>query len=181
MKEEYNFSKDIVIKRSQEIKKVETLFQFDKCFNLKLKPAGLNDYLDGEIINMVSDIIKQVQPTTIILPYWNDIHSDHKVVFDNVFACTKKFRYPYIKKILCMEIISETDFANSDQGFVPNYFVDISDFLHKKLDIVKNYESEIQLSPFPRSLENIEAMARLRGVACGSIYAESFRLVKLIE
>lgn len=80
-----------------------------------------------------------------------------------------------------MDIISETDFANSDQGFVPNYFVDISDFLHKKLDIVKNYKREIQLSPFPRSLENIEAMARLRGVACGSIYAESFRLVKLIE
>ena len=80
-----------------------------------------------------------------------------------------------------MEILSETDFASSDTGFIPNYFVDISDFLEKKIEIMNIYKSEIKNHPYPRSKENIRALAIHRGASVGCKYAEGFILIKGIE
>ena len=79
----------------------------------------------------------------IILPYHKDVHSDHRVTFDLCYSCTKSFRYPFIRKILMMETISETDFAIADYTFKPNYFVDISEYIDKKVDIAKIYNGEL--------------------------------------
>lgn len=77
-----------------------------------------------------------------------------------------------------MEILSETDFASPEHGFSPNYFVDISVYLEDKINFIKVYESEIQPPPFPRSIENIRALATVRGSTAGVRYAESFILLK---
>ena len=65
--------------------------------------------------------------------------------------------------------------------FVPNVFVDISPFLDRKIEIMKMYDGELQEHPFPRSVENIKAIAIFRGSAAGCRYAESFMLLKSIE
>jgi LmbE family N-acetylglucosaminyl deacetylase len=181
MKEEYGFSAGIVSKREKEVQKVNELFGFDDFFNLSLKPANLDLYHTSDLIVKFSSIISDVKPSVIILPFQYDVHSDHRVVFEAIYSCTKSFRYPYIKKILCMEILSETDFASSDNGFVPNYFVDITKYIDKKINIMQIYKSEIAKSPFPRSVENIKALARVRGSSCGCEFAEGFRLLKCVE
>ncbi len=81
-----------------------------------------------------------------------------------------------------MEVLSETEFAPSlkEFAFTPNYFVDISDFIEKKIEIMRFYKSEIKSSPFPRSINNIKALATLRGAMAGCEYAESFILIKEI-
>jgi LmbE family N-acetylglucosaminyl deacetylase len=98
-------------------------------------------------------------------------------------ACTKSFRYPFIKKVLMYECISETEFAPAfpEKAFVPNYFVDITEFFNKKIEIMKVFESEIAEHPFPRSLRNIEALATFRGATAGCEYAEAFQVVKIID
>lgn len=53
------------------------------------------------------------EPEIIYLPNRSDAHSDHRITFDAVMACTKSFRYPFINKILMYECLSETDFAPS--------------------------------------------------------------------
>ena len=80
-----------------------------------------------------------------------------------------------------MEILSETDYASSDCGFVPNYFFNVTEFFKKKIEIMKIYESEIQEIPFPRSEENIKALATMRGAAAGCKHGEGFILLKGIE
>ncbi len=81
------------------------------------------------------------------------------------------------------ECISETEFAPSlpEKTFMPNYFVDISEYLQKKLEIMKIYDSELGDHPFPRSLRNLEALATFRGASIGVEYAEAFQLIKYIE
>jgi len=81
------------------------------------------------------------------------------------------------------ECISETEFAPQlhEKVFIPNYFVDISDFFKKKLKIMQVYESELGEHPFPRSLRNIEALATFRGASVGVEYAESFQIIKIID
>ena len=81
-----------------------------------------------------------------------------------------------------MEILSETEFAPGvkEDAFTPNSFVDISNYIDKKIEIMKIFKSEIGEHPFPRSERNLRALATLRGATCGCEYAESFMLLKEI-
>ena len=81
-----------------------------------------------------------------------------------------------------METISETEFAPPLGGrvFMPNVFVDISEHFPMKIKIMQIYQSELERHPFPRSLENIESLAKLRGATAGCNYAEAFMLLKEI-
>ncbi len=79
-----------------------------------------------------------------------------------------------------METLSETEFAPAliENAFVPNYFVNITDFFDKKIDILKIYDTELGKHPFPRSLENAASLAKFRGAKAGFNYAESFMILK---
>ena len=81
-----------------------------------------------------------------------------------------------------METLSETEFSLStkDDSFIPNVFVDISDYMDKKIEIMKIYKGEMGMHPFPRSERNIKALATYRGATSGCEYAESFMLLKEI-
>ena len=81
------------------------------------------------------------------------------------------------------ECISETEFAPAypEKAFIPNYFVDISDFIEDKLRIMRMFDSELGNAPFPRSEENIRALARFRGSTVGCHFAEAFQVVKIID
>lgn len=179
MKVDYGYSSERIRMRDVEIQKMITAYSLDGFYNLNLKPAGLDTYPASEIIQKISQVIEKIKPSVIVLPYRFDVHSDHRVTFDLCYSCTKTFRYPYIKKILMMEVLSETEYAIN--GFQPNYFVDITGFIEKKIEILKIYKSEIKKHPFPRSEEAVKATSLLRGLMAGYVYAEAFVLVKYIE
>jgi LmbE family N-acetylglucosaminyl deacetylase len=181
-KPEYGYNSEWSLIREREIENVTNEYGFSKVYNLDLKPAGLNSENQPELIKSISDVFNTVQPEIIYLINRSDAHSDHRFAFDACYSCTKSFRYPYIKTVLMYECLSETEFASQlSDVFIPNYFIDISDFLEKKIDIVKIYESEIKPHPFPRSIENITALAIYRGATAGVKYAEAFQLVKHID
>lgn len=181
IKEQYGYSKDLSIQRGHQIKKVIECYKLDGFYNLGLEPAALDKYTIGVLVQKISNIINEIQPHTIIIPYRYDVHTDHKIVYDSVYSVTKVFRYPFVKRVLSMEILSETDFSSSENGFIPNYFVDITPYLEEKINIMKIYESELGEHPFPRSEENIRALAVFRGASSGVKYAEAFRMIKCIE
>jgi len=169
-------------KREKEIEKVTELYNFDSVNNLNLNTMHVDEYTMSYIIGKISKIISEIKPNIVYLPFFGDVHSDHRKIFDAAFSCTKSFRYPYIKKIYMMEILSETEFAPSTKegSFIPNSFVDISEYFENKIKIMKVFESEIGKHPFPRSEDNLRALATFRGATCGCKYAESFMLLKEI-
>ena len=177
IKEEYGYTKEKVIKRQEEIKNVINSYGFDDFFDLSFKPSSLSQTDIPKIINSLGNFIEKIKPSILIIPFYGDAHSDHRVVFEATKPFFKSFRYSYIKKVLMMEIISETD-NQFIENFKPNVFVDISDFVDKKLEIMSIYKTEIGKHPFPRSLENIKALATFRGSQCNCKYAESFMLIK---
>jgi LmbE family N-acetylglucosaminyl deacetylase len=168
--------------RQEEIQKVSSLYHFDSIINLKLQTMKIDEYSMSELITKISHTINQIKPTHIYLPFKGDVHSDHRKIFEASYSCTKSFRYPFIKKIYMMETLSETEFSPIEgENFIPNTFVDISEYLEKKLDIMQIYTSELAKHPFPRSLENIKALATFRGATSGTFFAESFMLLKDIR
>jgi LmbE family N-acetylglucosaminyl deacetylase len=135
------------------------------------------------LISQISSLFHEIKPEVIYTVNRSDAHSDHRIVTEAIIACTKSFRYPFIKKLLMYECISETEFAAAlpERMFIPNYFVDISDYMDRKTFLIKIYESEIGEHPFPRSIENIKALGMFRGATAGVKYAESFQLLKWID
>jgi len=168
--------------RNLQISNVNKAYGFSEKYELKLETTKLDTLPKSEIISKISQIIHRVQPQIIYVPYRLDAHSDHEVVYDSTIACTKSFRYPFIKKVLIYQTLSETEFGlrPEDPGFRPNYFVDISGFLKKKLEILKIYETEIQTHPFPRSVDSVRAQAILWGSYSNCKYAEAFITLKEI-
>ncbi len=181
--EDQGYSLEKVHSRKMEILKVSELFAIDEVFELGYLTMTLSSSSLIKMIPEISKIFNNVQPEVVYTMNRSDAHSDHRVIFDAVSACTKAFRYPYIKKVLMYECISETEFAPAipERVFQPNYFVDISDYLDKKNEIMKIYESELGEHPFPRSIRNIEALATFRGATAGVRYAEAFQLIKFID
>jgi N-acetylglucosamine malate deacetylase 1 len=169
-------------KRTKEIDTVISLYSFDSFHSLELDTMRVDEYSMSELISKISPIIKEVKPNIIYLPFKSDVHSDHRKIFEAAYSCTKVFRYGSIKKLYMMETLSETEFSVStkDDSFVPNVFVNITDFIEKKCEIASVYESELAEHPFPRSIKNIKALATYRGATSGFEYAESFMLLKEI-
>ncbi|OYQ32105.1 GlcNAc-PI de-N-acetylase [Flavobacterium cyanobacteriorum] len=181
--EEQGFTKERVESRQEEIRKVERMFGITKTFMLNYPTMTLSSSSVIKMVPQISKVFMEVKPEIIYSLNRSDAHSDHRVIFDATIACTKSFRYPFIKQILMYECISETEFAPAlhEKAFIPNYYVDITDYLDKKLEIMKVFESEIAPAPFPRSLENIRALAHFRGASAGVHYAEAFQLLKFID
>jgi LmbE family N-acetylglucosaminyl deacetylase len=180
--EELGFSSEIVAKREKEIKEVAEKYKFTDTIQFKLPTMRLDELPFSKLISLFSSVFNKIQPNILYLPFKADVHTDHQVVFTTVFSCTKNFRYPFIEKVYMMETISETDFAPAlnENAFIPNYYVNISNYLKKKQEILMLYKGEMGEHPFPRSLRNIEALATIRGSQIGKEYAESFILLKEI-
>lgn len=182
MKIENGFSETKISGRNKEIKKVAKEYGFAGVHQAKFPTTRLDTIPKAQVVEAISSVVASVQPHIIYLPYRNDVHSDHAVVFDAAISCTKTFRYPYVKRILSYETLSETEFSlrPDDSGFKPNVFIDVTKFAQKKIDIMKIYAGEMGKFPFPRSEQAMLAQMQLRGSQAGVEAAESFMLLKEI-
>ena len=176
------YNKKRVQQRKEEIEKIKKLFQFKKVFQLNFYTAELNNNSKKEMIKNFSEIFNYIKPKEIFVPHFSDVHSDHQIISSVISTTTKNFRFPFIKKILAYEVLSETNFnLNRKKAFFPNYYEDISKFLTRKKNAMRIYKSEIKKFPFPRSIKSIDALAKYRGSQIGTKAAESFELLKNIE
>ena len=127
MSQEGGFSKSQIKDRNFEIENVKKKYKFSATHELGLLPAELETISKSKLIKDVSAIILKIKPDTVFIPYRNDAHSDHAVVFDVLVASTKVFRNPFVKKILAYETLSETDFSLRPDlsTFKPNTFINI--------------------------------------------------------
>ena len=176
---EFGWNAEKVKQRDDEINRVAQLYDFDEVHTLNFQTTQLDAIPMSDIVKAISNVFKSFRPEEVFVPHPSDIHTDHWVVFNAVSACTKWFRYPSVKRVLAYETLSETDFGlGTDQAFRPNVFVDIADFVTKKLVAMDIYASEVGEFPFPRSHEAIRAQATLRGAASGYKSAEAFELLR---
>lgn len=181
--EEQGFSSETVSNRQEEIRQVAQKLGVKETFLLDYPTMSLSSSSVVTMVPKISEIFSKVQPEIIYCLNRSDAHSDHRVTFDAVIACTKSFRFPSIRQVLMYECLSETEFAPAlpEKMFIPNYFVDISKYFAEKIEIMNIYDSEIGNHPFPRSHRNIEALATYRGATAGVEYAEAFQLLKFID
>jgi len=164
------------------IQELNDAYSFNNTYQLNLPETELDDISLNIIIPRLVNVFNEIKPNIVYIPNRSDIHSDHRKTFNALLAVTKTFRFPFIKRLLMCEIISETDFAPAliENAFIPNVFVDITEFMDKKLNIINIFQSELLLKPLTRSIDSIKALHRYRGSQINVKYAEAFVLLKEI-
>lgn len=178
-----SFLSSIIKEREKEIEKVIDHYGIEEFIQLDYLTTQLTSESKLKMIPELSKVFTRIKPEIIYVVNRSDAHSDHRYLFEAVYSATKSFRQPSIKKILMYECLSETEFgvSVSEHLFLPNYFVDITPYLDQKIEIMKVYASEISVPPFPRSEQNIRALATLRGSTAGVLAAEAFQVLKIMD
>ena len=175
-----NFSKQEINKRESEITSVGRKYGFKGIIKSDFISSQLDTYPKQSIIKFISSKFNKIKPNIVYAPFENDAHSDHKEIFKATIACCKSFRYPFISSVRVYETLSETglNLSAKNISFNPNLWIDISDYLEKKIEIMNYYKGEVGEHPFPRSNESIRALATLRGSSVSVKYAEAFISLK---
>ncbi|MBK7843496.1 MAG: PIG-L family deacetylase [Bdellovibrionales bacterium] len=176
------FSSEKITERAHEIDLVAAQYGFSQVVLGKFDAMALDTYPKKDIVGEISRVIQTIRPNIVYVPHRLDAHSDHTAVFDASLSATKSFRNPFITSIRAYETLSETEFGlrPEDPGFRPNLFVDISQFLERKIEIMRLYLGELAEHPFPRSEKSIRALALLRGATSGASAAEAFIVLREI-
>lgn len=130
----------------------------------------------------IAKVITDFQINTLYLPHRGDIHNDHRVVFNAGLVAARPVSFCSVKEIYAYETLSETEWAApfADDAFIPTCFVNVENSLNSKMDAMKCFQSQLKAFPNPRSLDSIEALAKLRGATVGFKAAEAFMVIRQI-
>lgn len=134
-----------------------------------------------ELNGAFGQLIRDVRPEWVFLPFPGDRHEDHRQVFEaSMVALRPAADEGPVLRIMCYETVSETHWsaAHVEPAFEPQVWFDISAQLDAKLAAMRHYASQLRAAPDARSLEAIRALATWRGSIVGLPAAEAFVLVR---
>lgn len=135
-----------------------------------------------DIVKEIENLIERIQPEVIYTHHIGDLNIDHQITHKAVLtACRPQPGYS-LKEIYAFEILSSTEWQTAGLlPFCPNVYVDITDYLEKKIEVLGIYEEEMRQPPHSRSIENAIRLNAIRGNSVGMEYAEAFTLVRLLK
>jgi len=141
-----------------------------------------------DVNSCIEKCILEVKPDIVYTHFIDDLNKDHRIVSESTLVAVrpivgkgKSHAKTNIKKVLFYEIPSSTEWIFYEHMFKPNFFVNITNTLGKKMKAIESYRRELRRFPHPRSLEAVKILAKARGVAIGVKAAEAFVLVREIE
>jgi LmbE family N-acetylglucosaminyl deacetylase len=172
-----DWSEEFLKNRSKEIGKANKALGIKKTYFLNYPTVKLDTVPQNELNDAISKVVKDGKPDILYIPHKGDLNKDHRLVFKSSLVATRPINHK-VKRILSYETLSETEWGQSIEPFIPNVYVDISETLEKKIEAMKAYGSELKQYPHPRSLEVIEALAKKRGSEVGVKSAEAFILIR---
>ena len=154
------------------------------------KPIFLNfpdNQLDAipllEIVKKLEKVIGDFQPNIIYTHHFGDLNIDHQITHKAVMTACRPQPNFCVKEIYSFEILSATHWQSSSMGsaFNPNYFVDASSFMEKKIKALQCYDNEVREYPHARSYKTVDSLAKFRGSVIGVQDAEAFIVERLIK
>lgn len=135
-----------------------------------------------EIVKALEDVFQDVQPEVVYTHHSGDLNIDHRITHQAVMTACRPVPGACVKQIYAFEVLSSTEWNTPGIApFVPNVFVDITDYLAIKMEALAAYELEMRSEPHSRSLINAKRLAEFRGSCIGIKAAEGLSLVRSIQ
>ena len=152
----------------------------------------LLDFPDNRLDQVaLLDVVQAVQsflagwqaPAVVYTHHPGDLNIDHQIAHRAALTCFRP--QPGARPspdIFDFEVPSSTGWhgVSAAPAFQPNYFRDITGTLPAKIAALRAYGEEMRPWPHARSLEGVEALARMRGCSVGLAAAEAFVVERVI-
>mgnify|MGYP001178478570 CR=1 FL=1 len=173
-----NRPKESIKNNIKSINKVKKILGIKKIYLGNFPDNQLDTVNILKLTQFVEKIVEVFKPELIFTHSSKDLNIDHQICNKvTLTACRPMKKNHYLKKILFFEILSSTEWNFKEKKFRPEVFINISkNQFNKKIRAMKQYKIELKKFPHPRSLKNIENLAKLRGSNVGFEYAEAFEL-----
>jgi LmbE family N-acetylglucosaminyl deacetylase len=170
-----------VNERLVSAKKATKILGVNSMQNLSFPDNKMDSVPLLDVTQAIEKKVVEIQPDIIYTHHIGDLNIDHQVTHKAVITACRPQPNFCVKEIYAFEVLSSTEWHTQiSEYFVPNVFVDITDFLSIKMQAFKSYQSEIREVPHSRSEEHLELLAKHRGYCVGVKAAEAFMLVRSI-
>ena len=150
---------------------------------LEIPSTMISDMPLHKLNKSIFEMISNVKPHMVFCPF-PDRHIDHRLVFDSVMVATRPVGVgKKIEIVAAYETLSETHWnaPHIEPNFTPNWIIDITENIEKKLKALRCYKSQISEFPNPRSIEAVEALAKFRGTQAGFGFGEGMHIIRKIS
>lgn len=130
---------------------------------------------DFNSVSKLEGLIKKHDIDTIYTHWAGDANQDHIATFKTTMAAAR-----YVPNVFCYEQIPIP--RVSENSINPTYYVDISKTFEKKITASECHKSQINKyeSHGFNVTDNLETIAKFRGIQANCKYAEAFQVIKMI-
>jgi N-acetylglucosamine malate deacetylase 1 len=131
-----------------------------------------------DVVQAVERFVDRHRPSLMLTHHGSDLNQDHRIVHEAASVACRPQPGQCVRELLFFEVPSSSEWRPRDAAapFAPDWFVDISATLEKKLEALNAYATEMRAFPHPRSPQAIRALAQWRGASAGFAAAEAFVL-----
>ena len=145
----------------------------------KLDVMNIDPYefnYNRKFIKIFDEKINSYKPDIIFSCWEHDTHQDHKNLSQILFSVTRKNNI----SVNMYEVMLPGGL--NTYAFNPQYFVNISKYIEKKIEAIKCYKSvfENKKNNYSKYFDSILGRAKFRGEVIGVDYAEAFVIAKKI-
>ncbi|UCB56964.1 MAG: PIG-L family deacetylase [Candidatus Omnitrophota bacterium] len=175
----HQFDKEKDDLEKQHAAKAKGVLGYKESVFFNLNDERLDACIQDIVIPLEKYILK-IRPDIVYCPFRGDNNQDHRAVFDAIRVAARPSAAAFIKRILMYEVASSTEQSPPmyENIFLPNFYVNITEHIDKKVEAFRCYETEKRPYPHPRCEEALRVLAKKRGVEAGFEYAESFMILR---
>ncbi|MCM1213748.1 MAG: PIG-L family deacetylase [Lachnospiraceae bacterium] len=177
------FSSDAIAAVRHEALEAHKLLGVHESIFLEFPAVLLSQVPRYEINGKLCEVITKVRPDIVFIPHFGDMHYDHMLVAQAAMVAVRPINECTVKEVYAYETLSESEWnvPHAANAFIPNTYIDISKQVGQKREAMSCYRSQVKMFPHPRSIEALDALAKLRGSTVGVCAAEAFCLLRRIE
>lgn len=163
------------LQRSHSLKGAAELLGVSEVFQYNF-PDNLMDSVPRlSVVKEIEECVRKVRPSIVYTHYIGDLNIDHRITSDATQTALRFQPGSDVECIYQFETLSSSDWNIFSQNkFIPNYFLDISNVIELKKQALTMYTEEIRDWPHQRSLKALDALALKRGSEVGYQYAEAY-------
>ena len=156
------------------------ILKVDSFTNLNFPDNQMDSIPLLGIVKEVENKISELQPEIIYTHHIGDLNVDHQITHKAVVTACRPQPSFCVEEIYAFEVLSSTEWsAPGVEPFSPNVYIDITDYIDIKKQVLEVYSEEMRQPPHSRSIDNALRLNALRGNSVGMDYAEAFELIRM--
>ena len=169
------------VQKNEEARRAAAELGVEEYVHLDLPDMRLDTVPHVEVNAVVERELREFEAAVVYTPH-PDVNRDHRALFDSVAVATRPTPGQPVRRVLTYAPTSSTEWTPGLLGaFTPNWFVDVTETLERKLRAFAHYATEARRYPHPRSERALRAYAEYYGATAGCEFAEPFVLVRNVS